>query len=81
MDNSWSDTVSLQGPRGRKRGKQGVTGPAVETRVNFRLAGGVRTQVAGSPIRVTWTSVGHQAINGLDEGVFYCTVWDLCAKG
>ena len=49
-------TVSLQGPRERKRGKEGVTGPAedlrpvseVETGVNFRLAGGVRRQVAGS---------------------------------
>ena len=23
------------------------------------------------PIRVTWTRIGHQAINGLDEGVWY----------
>ena len=66
--------------------------------VNFRPAGGVRGQVAGSlpgrqpgtgtrqvqgrcghtfpppggfwyPIRVTWTRIGHQTINGLDEGV------------
>ena len=54
--NSWSDTVSSQGPRERKRGKEGFTGPAedlcpvseVEAGVNFRLAGGVRRQVVGS---------------------------------
>ena len=54
--NSWSDTVSSQGPRGRKRGKEGVTGPAgdlrpvseVEAGVNVRPAGGVRGQVAGT---------------------------------
>ena len=42
---SWSDTVSLQGPRGRKRVKEEVFGPAedlrpvseVEAGVNFRL--------------------------------------------
>ena len=100
--NSWSDTVSSQGPRERKRVKEGVTGPAedlrpvseVEAGVNFRPAGGVRGQVEGSlprrqpgigtrrhregavtpggswyPIRVTWSWTGHQAINGLDEGV------------
>ena len=70
----------------------------VEAGVNFRPAGSVRGQVAGSlprrqpgagtrrqrvgvatpslhpevpdtPIRVTWTWVGHQATNELDEGV------------
>ena len=45
-----------QGPGGRKRDKGGVSGPAedlrlvseVEAGVNFRPAGGVRGQVAGS---------------------------------
>ena len=59
--NSWSDMVrnssaGSQGPRGRKRSKGGVSGPAedlrpvseVEAGVNFRPAGGVREQVAGS---------------------------------
>ena len=54
--NSWSDTVRLQGPTGRKRVKGGVSGPAedlrpvseVEAGVNFRSAGNVRGQVAGS---------------------------------
>ena len=50
--NSWSDTVRSQGPTGTRR----VSGPAedlrpvseVEAGVNFRPAGGVRGQVAGS---------------------------------
>ena len=54
--NSWSDTVRLQGPTGTRRVKGGVSGPAedlrpvseVEAGVNFRPAGGVRGQVAGS---------------------------------
>ena len=33
------------------------------------------------PIRVTWTWIGHQAIDGLDEGVSNRTVGDLGAKG
>ena len=33
------------------------------------------------PIRVTWIRIGHQAINGLDEGVRNRTVGDLGAKG
>ena len=48
--------VCSQGPTGRKRVKGGVSGPAedllpvseVEAEVNFRPAGGVRGQVAGS---------------------------------
>ena len=65
----------------------------MEAGVNFRPAGGVRRQVAGShprrqpgagprqryPIRVTWTRIGHQAIDGLDEGVWNHTVGDLGA--
>ena len=54
--NSWSDTVRIQGPTGRRCTKGGVSGPAedlhpvpeVEAGVNFRLAGRVRGQVAGS---------------------------------
>ena len=54
--NSWSDTGGVQGPTGRKRVKGGVSGPAedlrpvsvVEAGVNFRPAGGVQRQVAGS---------------------------------
>ena len=54
--NSWSDTGSCQGPRGKKRSKGGVSSPAedlrpvseVEAGVNFRPAGWVRGQVAGS---------------------------------
>ena len=33
------------------------------------------------PIRVTWARIGHQAINGLDEGVWNRTVGDLGAEG
>ena len=33
------------------------------------------------PIRVTWTRIGHQAINGLDEGVWNHSIGDLGAKG
>ena len=54
--NSWSDTVRVQGPTGTRRVKGEVSGPAedlrpvseVEAGVNFRPAGGVRGQVAGS---------------------------------
>ena len=54
--NSWSDTGRVTGPTGTKRVKGGVSGPAedlrpvseVEAGVNFRPAGGVRGQVAGS---------------------------------
>ena len=33
------------------------------------------------PIRVTRIWIGHQAIDGLDEGVWNCTIGDLGAKG
>ena len=33
------------------------------------------------PIRVTWIRIGHQAIDGLDEGVWNRTIRDLGAKG
>ena len=54
--NSWSDTGRVQGPTVRRCTKGGVSGPAedlrpvseVEVGVNFRPAGGVRGQVAGS---------------------------------
>ena len=54
--NSWSDMGRVQGPTGRRSTKGGDSGPAedlrsvseVEAGVNFRLAGGVRGQVAGS---------------------------------
>ena len=54
--NSWSDTCRLQGPRGRKRVKGGVSGPVedlllvseLDAGVNFWPASGVREQVAGS---------------------------------
>ena len=54
--NSWSDTVRLHGPTGTRRVKGGVSRPAedlrpvseVEAGVNFRPAGRVRGQVAGS---------------------------------
>ena len=54
--NSWSDTVRVKGPTGTRRVKGGVSGPAedlrpvseVEAGVNFRPAGCVRRQVAGS---------------------------------
>ena len=54
--NSWSDTVRVQGPTGRRCTKGGVSGSAedlrtvseVEAGVNFRPAGVVRGQVAGS---------------------------------
>ena len=118
LDNSWSDTVRVQGPTGTRRVKGGVSGRVedlrpvseVEAGVNFRPAGRVRGQVAGSiprmqpgtgtrpcqgrcghtfpppggswyPIRVTWIRIGHQAIDGLDEGVWNRTIGDLGAKG
>ena len=57
--NSWSDTGRVQGPTGRRCTNGGVSGPAedlrpvseVEAGVNFRPAGGVRGQVAGSLLR------------------------------
>ena len=50
--NSWSDTGSAQGPRGRKarfrvRPKICAPVPEVEAGVTFRPPGGVRVQVAG----------------------------------
>ena len=56
LENSWSDTGRVQCPTGRRCTKGGVSGPAedlrpvseVEAGVNFRTAGGVRGQVAGS---------------------------------
>ena len=56
LDNSWSDTVRLQGPTRRTGTKGGVSGLAedlrlvseVEAGVNVRPACGVRGQVAGS---------------------------------
>ena len=56
LGNSWSDTGRVQGPTGRRCTKGGVSGPAedlrpvteVEAGVNFRPAGCVRGQVAGS---------------------------------
>ena len=56
LKNSWSDTVRVQGPTGTRRVKGGGSGPAedlrpvseVEAGVNFRPAGVVRGQVAGS---------------------------------
>ena len=65
--NSWSDTGRVQGPTGRRCTKGGVSGPAedlrpvseVEAGVNFRPAGGVRGQVAGSlPRRQPGTGTG-----------------------
>ena len=55
--NSWSDTGRAQGPTGRRSTKGGVFGPAeslravseVEAGVNFRPAGCLRGQFAGSP--------------------------------
>ena len=54
--NSWSDTVRVKGPTGTRRVKGGVSCTAEDLRpvaevaagVNFRPAGGVREQVAGS---------------------------------
>ena len=54
--NSWSDTGRVKGPTGRRCTKGGVSGPAedlhhvpeVEAGINFRPAGWVRGQVAGS---------------------------------
>ena len=51
MDKSWSDTVSLQGPRERKRGKEEVTGPAEDLRrvseVESKFSAGRRCTEAG----------------------------------
>ena len=56
LDNSLSDTGRVKGPTGRRCTKGGVSGSTedlrpvseVEAGVNFRSAGGVRGQVAGS---------------------------------
>ena len=55
-------------------------------RLQVHFPGGNQAQVRGGavhqyPIRVTWTRIGHQAINGLDEGVWNRTVGDLGAEG
>ena len=72
--NSWSDTVRSQGPTGRRCTKGGVSGPAedlrpvseVEAGVNFRPAGRVRGQVAGSlPRRQPGTGT-RQVRGGVD---------------
>ena len=72
--NSWSDTGRVQGPTGRRCTKGGVSGPAedlrpvpeVEAGVNFRPAGGVRGQVAGSlPRRQPGTGT-RQVRGGVD---------------
>ena len=66
--NSWSDTVHACGPSGVLCTKGGVSGPTedlrpvseVEAGVNFRPAGGVRGQVAGSlPRRQPGTGTRH----------------------
>ena len=73
--NSWSDTGRVQGPTGRRCTKGGVSGPAedlrpvseVEAGVNFRPAGGVRRQVAGSlPRRQPGTGT-RQVRGGVDK--------------
>ena len=72
--NSWSDTVRVHGPTGTRRVKGGVSGPAedlrpvaeVEAGVNFRPAGSVRGQVAGSlPRKQPGTGTWRQRV-GLD---------------
>ena len=75
--NSWSDTGRVQGPTGTMRVKDGGSGPAgraedlrpvseVEAGVNFRPAGGVRGQVAGSlPKRQPGTGTRLQRV-GMD---------------
>ena len=69
--NSWSDTVRVQGPTGRRCTKGGVSSPAedlrpvseVEAGVIFRPAGGVQGQVAGSlPWRQPFT--GTRQVRG-----------------
>ena len=94
--NSWSDTVRVKGPTDTRRVKGGVSGPAEDLRpVSEVEATRHRNQArqgrcghtsfppGGSwyPIRLTWTRIGHQAINGLDEGVWNRTFGDLGAKG
>ena len=72
--NSWSDTVRSQGPTVRRCTKGGVSGPAEDLRpvskaeagVNFRPAGRVRGQVAGSlPRRQPGTGT-RQVRGGVD---------------
>ena len=65
-------------------------------RLQVHFPGGNQAQVPGKgrcghtfpppggswyPIRVTWIRIGHQAIDGLDEGVWNHTVGNLGAKG
>ena len=107
----WSGSHAEEGfqRRGFRSGRRFASCLRGGGRVNFRPAGGIRTQVAGSlpgrqpdagsrrdgrcghtfsppggcwyPIRVTWAQIGHEAIDGLDEGVPNRTVGDPGAKG
>ena len=72
LDNSGSDTGRVKGPTGRRSSKGG--GPAeylrpvseVEVGVNFRPAGGVRGQVAGSlPTRQPGTGTKRQRVGAV----------------
>ena len=70
---SWSDTGRVTGPTGRRCTKGGVSGPAedlrpvpeVEAGVNFRPAGRVRGQVAGSLPGSVVTPSLHPEVPGL----------------
>ena len=111
--NSWSDTVRLQGPTGRKEGQRWgfrsgrrfasclrgggrgkfsagrrCTGagcrfnPQEATRLRYQAGQGKCGHTfpppgcSWYPIRVTWIRIGHQALDGLDEGVWNRTIGD-----
>ena len=59
----------------------GVRGQVAGSNSRRQPGTGTRQVREGAVIPFTWTWVGHQAMNGLDEGVFHCTVGALGAKG
>ena len=71
------------GARGQVAGSLPRRQPGTGTRLGKGGCGHTFPPPGGSwyPIRVTWTRIGHQAINGLDEDVWNRTFGDLGAKG
>ena len=86
LDNSWSDTGRVKGPTGRRSTKGVVSGPVEDLRPVSEAqgrCGHTFPPPGGSwyPFRVISARIEHQAINGLDEGVWNRTVGELGAKG
>ena len=65
-------------PAGGVRGQ--VAGPLPGRQPGTGTTPSLHPEGSWYPIRVTWIRIRHQAINGLDEGVFDRLVGDLGAK-